>query len=236
VTKTLNTTEREPFLSRRVMLGAAVVATAGLAISLVTSRGSGTETVTRQRNKPKRTTADLMKPGPLPDLSIGKADAPVTIVEYASMTCPHCAAFHNTVLPVLKEKYIDTGKVRLVFRDFPLDNVAFAAAMLTRCVNDLAYFAMVDTLFKQQEVWHVQNGIGQVATIAKSAGMDEAAFNACISDQARKAKIVASQKEAADAFKVESTPTFFINDRKLSGVGDYAPFKTTIDAALEAAQ
>ena len=167
---------------------------------------------------------------------IGKADAPVTIVEYFSLGCPHCKHFHESILPQLKTDYIDTGKARLVFRDFPLDNVAFAAALLTRCVNDLAYFAMVDTLFKQQETWHVQNGVGQVATIAKSAGMDDAAFNACINDQARKDKIIAGQKEAADTFKVEATPTFFINDRKLSGVGEYAPFKTTIDAALEAAQ
>jgi protein-disulfide isomerase len=165
---------------------------------------------------------------------IGKADAPVTIVEYFSLGCPHCKNFHENILPKLKTDYIDTGKARLVFRDFPLDNVAFAAALLTRCVNDLAYFAMVDTLFGQQEAWHVQNGIGQVATIAKSAGMDEAAFSACINDQARKDKIVAMQKEAADTFKVESTPTFFINDRKLSGVSEYDAFKGTIEAALAA--
>jgi protein-disulfide isomerase len=167
---------------------------------------------------------------------IGNADAPVTIVEYFSLGCPHCKNFHENVLPKLKTDYIDTGKARLVFRDFPLDNVAFAAALLTRCVNDLAYFAMVDTLFGQQEAWHVQNGIGQVAGIAKSAGMDEAAFNACLNDQARKDKIVAMQKEAADTFKVNSTPTFFINDRKLSGVSEYDAFKGTIEAALAAAQ
>jgi len=167
---------------------------------------------------------------------IGNADAPVTIVEYFSLGCPHCKNFHENLLPQLKAEYIDTGKARLVFRDFPLDNVAFAAALLTRCVNDLAYFAMVDTLFKQQEAWHVQNGIAQVATIAKSAGLDEASFNACIGDQARKDKVVAMQKEAADTFKVDATPTFFINDRKLSGVSDYAPFKQTIEAALAAAK
>jgi len=167
---------------------------------------------------------------------IGNADAPVTIVEYFSLGCPHCKHFHETILPELKADYIDTGKARLVFRDFPLDNVAFAAALLTRCVNDLAYFAMVDTLFKQQDAWHVQNGIPQIATIAKSAGMDEVAFNACIGDQARKDKVVAMQKEAADTFKVDATPTFFINDRKLSGVSDYAPFKQTIEAALAAAK
>jgi protein-disulfide isomerase len=167
---------------------------------------------------------------------IGNADAPVTIVEYFSLGCPHCKHFEEEILPKLKADYIDTGKARLVYRDFPLDNVAFAAALLTRCVNDLAYFAMVDTLFKQQDTWHVQGGVDKIAEIAKGAGMDQAAFNACISDQARKDKVIAMQKEAADKYKVEATPTFFINDRKLSGVGDYEPFKATVEAALAAAK
>ncbi len=170
------------------------------------------------------------------DKFLGEADAPVTIVEYFSLGCPHCKNFHEAILPQLKADYIDTGKARLVFRDFPLDNVAFAAAMLTRCVNDLAYFAMVDTLFEQQEAWHVQNGVEQVKTIAKGAGMDDAAFNACLNDQARKDRILALQQEAADKLKVNSTPTFFINDRKLSGVSEYEAFKSTIEAALAAAQ
>ena len=165
---------------------------------------------------------------------LGKADAPVTIVEYFSLGCPHCRNFHETMLPKLKTEYIDTGKARLVFRDFPLDGVAFAAAALTRCVNDLAYFAMVDTIFAQQDVWHVQGGVAQLANIAKSAGMDQAAFDACIKDESRNAKILAIQKEGADKFKIEATPTFLINDRKLSGVGDYDTFKQTIDAALAA--
>lgn len=167
---------------------------------------------------------------------IGKADAPVTIVEYFSLGCPHCRHFHEEILPKLKADYIDTGKARLVFRDFPLDGVSFAAAALTRCVNDLAYFAMVDTLFKQQDTWHVQGGVEKIAEVAKSAGMDQTAFDTCIKDKTRNEKILAIQKEGADKFKVEATPTFFINDRKLSGVGEYEPFKTTIEAALAAAQ
>ncbi|MGH8734194.1 MAG: DsbA family protein [Burkholderiales bacterium] len=170
------------------------------------------------------------------DKVLGKADAPVTIVEYFSLGCPHCRNFHETILPKLKAEYIDTGKARLVFRDFPLDGVSLAAATLTRCVNDLAYFAMVDTLFQQQDTWHVQDGIGQVASIAKGAGMDEAAFNACISDPARRDPVVASAQEATDKLKVNSTPTFFINDRVLKGVPEYEAFKATVDGALARAQ
>lgn len=167
------------------------------------------------------------------DKFIGKADAPVTIVEYFSLGCPHCKNFHENTLPKLKTEYIDTGKARLVFRDFPLDGVAGAAALLTHCVNDLAYFAMVDTVFAQQDVWHVQGGVAQLANIAKSAGLDQAAFDACLADQARKDKITAGQKEAADKFEVEATPTFFVNGKKV-GAGDYDAMKQAIDAALAA--
>ena len=170
------------------------------------------------------------------DKFLGKPDAPVTIVEYFSLGCPHCKHFHEDLLPKLKADYIDTGKVRLVFRDFPLDGVALAAATLTRCVNDLAYFAMVDTLFKQQETWHVENGVDQVKNIAKSAGMDDAAFDACLKNKAITDKIVAGRKEAEDKFKVDSTPTFFINDRVMAGVPSYDSFKLTLDAALAAKQ
>ena len=185
---------------------------------------------------------DVSEPAPaVPEVTaadkiLGNADAPVTIVEYFSLGCPHCRNFHETILPKLKTEYIDTGKARLVFRDFPLDGVSLAAATLTRCVNDLAYFAMVDTLFQQQDTWHVQDGIGQVASIAKGAGMDEAAFNACIADPARKDAVVASRQEAETKFKVNSTPTFFINDRVLAGVSEYEAFKATIDGALARAQ
>jgi protein-disulfide isomerase len=166
------------------------------------------------------------------EMFLGKADAPVTIVEYFSLGCPHCKNFHETILPQLKTDYIDTGKARIVFRDFPLDGVALAASQLTRCVSPMAYFAMVDTLFMQQSTWHVKDGAQQVATIAKGAGMDQAAFDACLSNTAQRDKIVASRQEGQDVFKVDSTPTFLINGKKLTGVGDYAPFKEAVEAAL----
>ncbi len=166
------------------------------------------------------------------DKVLGNADAPVTIVEYFSLGCPHCKHFHETILPQLKADYLDTGKVRIVFRDFPLDGVALAAAQLTRCVSPMAYFAMVDSLFAQQTTWHVQNGVPQIANIAKGAGMDQAAFDACIANQPLREKIANGAKEGQEVYQIDSTPTFLINGKKLSGVADYAPFKEAVEAAL----
>jgi protein-disulfide isomerase len=167
------------------------------------------------------------------DKVLGNADAPVTIVEYFSLGCPHCKHFHESILPQLKTDYIDTGKARIVFRDFPLDGVALAAAQLTRCVSPMAYFAMVDSLFAQQETWHVKDGAPQIANIAKGAGMDQATFDACLGNQPLREKIANGAKEGQEVYKVDATPTFFINGKKLSGVGDYAPFKEAIEAALK---
>ena len=127
--------------------------------------------------------AKLLEPGALPEQSIGKPDAKVTIVEYASMTCPHCAHFHATTLPELKTKYIDTGKVRLILREFPFDPRAEAGFMLARCSGD-NYFPMVDVLFKQQMQWAgVENSKDALLQIAKLAGFTQEKFEACLTDQ-----------------------------------------------------
>src|SRR5262245_64372217 len=118
-------------------------------------------------------TEELMKPGPLPDIALGAAEAPVTIVEYASMTCPHCAHFHETTFPELKKRFIDTGKVRFIFREFPLDPLAAAGSMLARCAGEGKFFPMVEMLFSQQKSWAVQKQLPPLKQLAKQAGVEE---------------------------------------------------------------
>jgi protein-disulfide isomerase len=174
--------------------------------------------------------AELMAPGPTEDIFLGKADAPNTIVEYASMTCPHCAQFHNTVLPELKAKYIDTGQARLVLREFPLDGLALAAIMLARCAGPDRYYPMVGGLFETQHIWAVPGTEGRekLLLIAKQAGFSKESFDKCIDDQTLRDKVVAETKRAHDKFGVDSTPTFFVNGKRLTGEHELKDF----DAAL----
>jgi protein-disulfide isomerase len=165
------------------------------------------------------TEADLLVPPPLGDNSLGKDDAPVTIIEYASMTCPHCAHFHEATYPELKKRYIDTGKVRFIFREFPLDNLAAGASMLARCADKSKFFPLIETLFQKQRTWAVERPIPPLMAIAKQAGFTEQSFNACLSNQKMLDAIQAEQKRAADKFGVNSTPTLFINGKmQKSGV------------------
>jgi protein-disulfide isomerase len=173
--------------------------------------------------------AKLLEAGALPDMAMGKADAKVTIVEYASMTCPHCAHFHETTLPELKAKYIDTGKVRLIFREFPFDPVAQAGFMLARCSGD-NYFPMIDVLFKQQRQWAgVENTKDALLQIARLAGFTQEKFEACLTDQKLLDDVKAVQKRAADEFGVKSTPTFFINGGRYPGAMPIAEFSAILD-------
>lgn len=157
---------------------------------------------------------EINKPGPLPDQVLGKADAPLTIIEYASMTCGHCAAFHTETMPHLKEKYIDTGKVRYILREFPLDPVAYAGALLARCGGEGKYFPLVDLLFKQQRQWAYSDKpeTGLFETV-KQAGFTQEQFNTCLQDQDAYAKLQRERQRASQQFGVDSTPTFFFNGR-----------------------
>jgi protein-disulfide isomerase len=165
-------------------------------------------------------TADLMKPDALPDMVMGAEKAPVTVIEYASMTCPHCAHFQETTFPELKKRYIDTGKVRYIFREFPLDSLAAAAFMLARCAGETEqtkYFAMIDTMFLQQRQWAVEKPLPPLLAIAKQAGFSEKSFDACLSNQKILDGIESLRQRAVNVFKVESTPTFFVNGTKYPG-------------------
>jgi protein-disulfide isomerase len=177
-----------------------------------------------QRNKKgpsEISVEELMKPGPLPDLVVGKADAPITVVEYASMTCGHCAHFHNTVFPTLKEKYIDTGKVRFIMREFPLDNLAAAASMLARCAGEGKALPLISALFAKQDDWAFVKGDPrpELLKFAKQAGFTQESFEKCLTDQKLRDDISSIRSRAADTFGVNATPTFFVNGKKLNGVG-----------------
>lgn len=155
---------------------------------------------------------ELMKPGPLPEESQGKADAPVTLIEYASMTCSHCANFDTQVYPTLKAKYIDPGKVRYIMREFPLDPLAAAGFMLARCAGEDKYFAMIDVLFRMQAQWaFTKNPIEGLLAIARQAGFSEQRFNECLANQKLLDDIDAVRQRAGEKFGVNSTPTFFVN-------------------------
>jgi len=176
--------------------------------------------------------AELLKPGALPDKQLGKDDAKVTIVEYASMTCPHCAHFAETTFPDLKTKYIDTGKARYILREFPFDPSAEAGFMLARCAKD-NYFPMVDVLFAQQANWvGVSNTKDALLQISKLAGFTQESFEACLTDQKLLDDVRSVQKRGANEFKVDSTPTFFINGKTYKGAMSIEEMSAIIDPLL----
>ena len=163
--------------------------------------------------------AAVAKPVLLPDIVIGSPKAPITITEYASMSCSHCAAFGENVFPMLRSKYIDTGKVRFVFREFPLDIKAATASMLARCIgkgDSEKSLGAIETLFKLQERL-VAETKETLLFVGKLNGMSEQEVAACASDQAQLDKLTADQQYAVRELKVVSTPTFFLNGVKLQG-------------------
>jgi protein-disulfide isomerase len=167
--------------------------------------------------------ADVAQPSPLGDMALGAENAPVTIIEYASMTCPHCAFFTVTTFPKLKERYIDTGKVRYIFREFPLDVVAAGASLLIRCADKDKSFSLIDLLFQTQQKWAVQNPLEPLFDVVKQAGFSRETFNSCLdtknNENSRKilSAIESTRNHAADKLKVNSTPTFFINGKRIAG-------------------
>ena len=181
------------------------------------------------------TAALLAQPMSLPDMALGEAKAPVTIFEFASMSCPHCAAFEQNVFPMLRSKYIDTGKVRYVFREFPLDIKAAAASMVARCMaGDDAekFFSAIDVMFKQQDqlMTDTQESLKR---IGGQAGLTGDAVEACVKNQATLDKLSADEKFANETLKVDATPTFFINGEMSKGAMSFEELDEKIKAALK---
>ncbi|MCW0000359.1 DsbA family protein [Pararhizobium sp. YC-54] len=177
--------------------------------------------------------AKLMAPGPLPEMSLGKADAKVTIVEYMSMTCPHCARFHNETFDAIKTKYVDSGQVRFVVREFPFDPRAAAAFMLARCAPEGQYFPMVSMLFKQQETWAAApNGRDALLQMSKLAGFTQESFEACLTNQKLLDDVQATMQKGDKELGVKATPTFFFNGKKYSGEMSVDTMSALIDSML----
>jgi protein-disulfide isomerase len=163
------------------------------------------------------------------DRILGNPDAPITIVEYASLTCPHCAHFTNEVLPELKKKWIDTGKAKLVLRDYPLDEPALRAAMIARCAPPDRFYAYTDMFFGAQDKWVTARDYRDaLARLVKLGGMSREEFDNCLKNTALENKIVEGRLVASKGLDVNSTPTFFINGTKFTG----APTVEEFDKAL----
>ena len=221
-------------LNRRqlLILGGSVVVTGGIAAWLFGGNnltGGFTAVPSAKAATPDLTT--LLEPPALGDKILGKSDAPVTIVEYASATCPHCAAFHKDVFPQLKSEFIDTGKVKFIFREFPFDDLALAAFMLARCAPPEKYFPMLDVLFEQQQVWASKEARVELGKIAQLAGIGEDGFDKCLKNEDLAKGIMAIRDKAANTYGVEATPTFFVNGKLIRGEHSIDQFRKFISEA-----
>lgn len=170
------------------------------------------------------------------DITIGKKNAPVTLVEYASLSCPHCAHFYNDILPEFSAKYIDTGKVRLVYRHYPLNAPALKAATLVECADKDRQHDFLTVLFKMQDKWaYVPTYMDSLANIAALGGIGKERFDACMNDKSIEKTIVSGEQEASTVYKVNSTPTFFVVGSGAAGTSDPDVMKKSVDAALTTA-
>jgi protein-disulfide isomerase len=216
--------ERMTAFRFRSFLAAAALAAAGLVAALPAAAATAADAGN----------AGLMTPGPLPEETLGNPKAPITIVEYASMTCPHCAAFDEETFPTLKKDYIDTGKVYYVFREFPLDNFATAGFVIARCVPKGQYFAVVHAFFKEQpELAAAPDALKWIEGFAKQVGLTPEQTQACLTNQKLLDDVMAVRQRAAEKFGVDSTPTFFINGKVHRGEMSVAELKAILDPLLK---
>lgn len=215
-------------LNRKVIFSAIVALSAALTTSIVINPAVAAPI----EAKGSVELSKLLAPGKEKDMSEGSETAPVTIVEYASVTCSHCADFYINTLPAIREKYIKTGKVRLIFREFAFEPRATAGFMLARCLPEDRYFPFVQVLFEKQAEWaFVQDSLPPLRHLAAMAGLDEKSFNACLQNQTILEGVNSAQK-AGEAFGVTATPTFFINGKKYEGAYSVDEMSSLIDSFL----
>lgn len=180
---------------------------------------------------PSGTVADLKLTDK--EYAMGPADAKVVLVEYASLTCPHCAQFHTSVLPDIKKEFVDTGKIRYVYRDFPLDRLALGAAMVARCAGRDSFFGFIDTFYAAQGQWsRASNPISALGNLAKLGGMSQSKFETCLKDVEVQNGILQQRLEASNEFKVQATPTVFVNGERYGGGMTLDQMRTLLNRKL----
>lgn len=231
-------TMTETTITRRALMGGVAAAALVLALPL-----SATEAFAQEipESQGEVDMTEALKLGPLPEMAIGEENAPVQIIEYMSMTCPHCATFHNTTFDEIKTKYVDSGKARFIIREFPFDPRAAAAFMLARCnpsnpqepSTPAQYFPMVSMLMKQQNAWAAaEDGRAALLQMSKLAGFSQESFQACLTNQQLLDDVNATMKRGADEFGVNSTPTFLINGERYAGAMSVESMSALIDSLL----
>lgn len=168
------------------------------------------------------------------DIVVGKPEAPVTIIEYASLTCPHCATFQTATLPEFKKEYIETGKVKIVYRDFPLDGIALRASQIARCGGPDRAAGFIDVFFRQQAQWAAaKDPLAALKQIGKFGGLSDAQMDACLADKALEEAVLNSRMEGQTKYKVNSTPTLIINDKNYPGAAALADLKKIVDPLIK---
>ena len=177
----------------------------------------------------------LLEPGPLPEKVFGAADAPVTVIEYASLTCHHCMNFHMATCPALKAKYVDTAKVRFIAREFPLDPLSTAGFMLARCADDTKWYPIIDMLYRTREGWaHSPKPLDALTQTMKQAGFTQETVEACLRREDLFQGVRQVQERGSKEFGVNSTPTFFINGEKKVGALTISDFDKILAPLLSA--
>lgn len=219
------------YTRRALLLVAGGLAAAGLVAWVY----SGEAHAQQKKGPAEVNTEELHKPGEFPDMILGNADSKVTVVEYASLTCPHCANFATKVFPEFKTKYIDSGKIKYVFRGFALNPLDQAAQMLVQCLGGDKRINMVEAFYAKQADWAFTNGnpVPKLFDIAKQAGFTQESFDKCLKDQALLDKLEADRKKVSESFGINSTPTFFVNGKRLQEVPTLANLDKLIEPALQ---